>query len=80
MVGTGCVEPTITGPHYGHTNCMMLNLVAPLEMALNNGVHPVMGEKIGPETGDARYAFPEFEDFLAAYKPSLNISWNSLSR
>ncbi|HEY9161385.1 MAG TPA: pyruvate formate lyase family protein [Desulfomonilia bacterium] len=68
---TGCVEPTITGRHYGHTNCMMLNLVAPLEMALNNGVHPVMGEKIGPETGDARYAFPEFEDFLAAYKTQL---------
>ncbi|MCJ7714966.1 MAG: pyruvate formate lyase family protein, partial [Anaerolineales bacterium] len=48
---TGCVEPTITGKHYGHTNCMLLNMVAPMEMALNNGVHPVMGDKIGPQTG-----------------------------
>lgn len=65
---TGCVEPTIAGKHYGHTNCMLLNMVAPLEMALNNGVHPVMGEKIGPETGDVRTAFPAFDDFVTAYK------------
>ncbi len=65
---TGCVEPTIAGKHYGHTNCMLLNMVAPLEMALNNGIHPVMGEKIGPETGDVRTAFPAFDDFVAAYK------------
>jgi pyruvate formate-lyase/glycerol dehydratase family glycyl radical enzyme len=68
---TGCVEPTITGRHYGHTNCMMLNLVAPVEMALNNGVHPVTGDKIGPETGNARFAFPKYEDFLTAYKTQL---------
>ena len=68
---TGCVEPTIVGKHFGHTNCMLLNLVAPLEMALNNGVHPVMGEKIGPETGDVRNSFDTFEDFLNAYKTQL---------
>ena len=65
---TGCVEPTIAGKHYGHTNCMLLNMVAPLEMALNNGVHPVMGEKIGPETGHVATAFPDFDDFVRAYK------------
>lgn len=68
---TGCVEPTITGRHYGHTNCMLLNMVAPMEMALNNGVHPVMGDKIGPETGDARASFPTYEAFLNAYKTQL---------
>jgi len=68
---TGCVEPTISGKHYGHTNCMLLNMVAPLEMALNNGVHPVMGEKIGPETGDVRNSFKTFEDFYDAYKNQL---------
>lgn len=68
---TGCVEPTITGKHYGHTNCMLLNMVAPLEMALNNGIHPVMGEQIGPETGDARTAFASYEDFYNAYKVQL---------
>ena len=68
---TGCVEPTITGKHYGHTNCMLLNLVAPMEMALNNGVHPVMGDKIGPETGEVKASFPTYDDFLKAYKTQL---------
>jgi formate C-acetyltransferase len=68
---TGCVEPTIVGKHYGHTNAMLLNLVAPLEMALNNGVIPLSGEKVGPETGDVNTAFPTFEDFYNAYKTQL---------
>ncbi len=68
---TGCVEPTICGRHYGHTNCMLLNLVAPLEMALNNGTHPVMGEAVGPPTGDVARDFPAFGDFLSAYKAQL---------
>ena len=68
---TGCVEPTIAGKHYGHTNCMLLNLVAPLEMALNNGNIPLTGEKMGVETGDVRSDFPTFNDFLNAYKEQL---------
>jgi formate C-acetyltransferase len=68
---TGCVEPTIVGKHYGHTNCMLLNMVAPLEMALYNGVIPLSGEKEGPETGDVRSMFPTFEDFYQAYKTQL---------
>jgi len=68
---TGCVEPTIAGKHYGHTNCMLLNMVAPMEMALNDGIHPVMGEQIGPQTGDVRNSFGNYEDFLGAYKTQL---------
>ncbi len=68
---TGCVEPTICGKHYGHTNCMLLNMVAPLEMALNNGVHPIIGEQIGPKTGDVRTSFPTFEAFYNSYKTQL---------
>jgi len=68
---TGCVEPTIVGKHYGHTNSMLLNLVAPLEMALNNGIIPLTGDKMGLETGDVRLAFPTFNDFLDAYKAQL---------
>ncbi|MFW9947018.1 MAG: pyruvate formate lyase family protein, partial [Candidatus Odinarchaeota archaeon] len=68
---TGCVEPTIVGKHYGHTNCMLLNLVAPLEMALNNGVMPLTGDRVGIETGDVRNAFSTYEDFLNAYKTQL---------
>ena len=70
---TGCVEPTIAGKHYGHTNCMLLNMVAPLEMALNNGVHPVMGEQIGPKTGVASEDFKTFDDLVIAYKEQLKF-------
>jgi formate C-acetyltransferase len=70
---TGCVEPTIVGKHYGHTNAMLLNLVAPLEMALNNGIHPLIGEQVGPETGlPSLDKFPTFEDFYKAYKTQLS--------
>jgi formate C-acetyltransferase len=69
---SGCVEPDICGKHYGHTNCMLLNTVAPLEMALNNGVHPVMGEEIGPKTGDPAQ-MKTYEEFLEAYKVQLKF-------
>lgn len=66
---TGCVEPTIIGKHYGHTNSMLLNLVAPLEMALNNGIHPLIEEQVGEKTGiPSLEVFPTFEDFYNAYK------------
>jgi len=67
---SGCVEPDICGRHYGHTNCMLLNTVAPMEMVLNNGYHPVMEEQIGPETGDPAN-MKTFDEFLNAYKKQL---------
>ena len=68
---TGCVEPTIAGRHFGHTNCMMFNLVAPLELALHDGAHPMLGpERLGPATGDPR-ACPDFETFVEAYERQL---------
>lgn len=70
---TGCVEPTSAGRHMGHTNCMLLNTVAALEMALHDGVHPLVGEQVGPRTGDPAMegTFPAFDDFKAAYKEQL---------
>ena len=65
---TGCVEPTLSGRHIGHTNCMMFNMVAALEMAMFNGRHPLMRWDVGPKTGDIdRGAFPAFEDFYKAF-------------
>ncbi|MFX1297982.1 MAG: pyruvate formate lyase family protein, partial [Promethearchaeota archaeon] len=71
---TGCVEPTICGKHFGHTNCMMLNSVAALEMTLNNGYHPVISDKwqIGPTTGNLN-EFKTYQDFLNAYKTQLHF-------
>jgi len=43
--------------------------VAPLEMALNNGKHPLMNWKLGPETGIIeRGDFETFDDFWNAFK------------
>ncbi len=66
---TGCVEPTIQGRHFGHTGSILLNLVAPLEMALNNGRHPLMKWDVGPKTGSIENdAFHTFEDFFSAWE------------
>ncbi len=71
---TGCVEPTIPGKHFGHTNSMMFNMVAALEMSLNNGVHPLAEEQIGIKTGSIEEdAFPTFEDFFHAFERQLRF-------
>ena len=69
---TGCVEPTISGKHMGHTNCMMFNMVAALEMALFNGYHPLMRWHLGPETGQAE-SFENFEQFFDAFSVQIKF-------
>jgi len=65
---TGCVEPTLSCKHIGHTNMQMMNMVAALEMALNNGYHPVMKWKLGPDTGIIEDgAFTTFDEFFDAF-------------
>ena len=64
----GCVEPTIAGKHAGHTNFHLINMVAALEMALNNGRHPLMRWKLGPDTGEIEQGvFTTFEQFYEAF-------------
>ncbi len=71
---TGCVEPTLSGRHIGHTNCMMFNMVAALEMALNNGRHPLMRWDLGPRTGDINAgAFRDYESFFNAFEKQLRF-------
>lgn len=60
---TGCVEPTSCGRHFGHTNCMLVNLVAPLEMTLRDGQHPILGKTSAPRTGTPQ----TWEQFFEAY-------------
>ena len=67
---TGCVEPTITGKHMAHTGSVLFNLVAPLEMALHDGWHPLMELQAGPHTGPVS-DFATFEDFFSAYADQL---------
>ncbi len=65
---TGCVEPTLQGQHFGHTGSILMNMVAALEMALNNGRHPLMKWDAGPKTGCIENDdFGTFEAFFTAY-------------
>lgn len=65
---TGCVEPSLPGLHAGTTSALEINLVAPLEMAMHNGRHPVAGWGLGPQTGLMQdETFPVFEDFFNAF-------------
>jgi pyruvate-formate lyase len=65
---TGCVEPTLSGRHIGHTNFQMISMVAALEMALNNGRHPLMKWKVGPDTGIVENGdFKTFDQFFEAF-------------
>ena len=70
---TGCVEPTSCGRHMGHTNCMLLKLIDPLEITLNNGTHPLIGQVVGAKTGNLRgkNAPKTFEAFFDLYKRQL---------
>lgn len=71
---TGCVEPTLSGRHMGHTNCMMFNMVAALEMAMNNGRHPLMRWDVGPKTGSVENGdFDTFEKFYKAFCAQLDF-------
>ncbi|MBF0226157.1 MAG: pyruvate formate lyase family protein [Desulfobacterales bacterium] len=74
---TGCVEPTISGKHFGHTGCIMFNLVAAMEMALNQGKHPLMDCKVGPETPFVE-EFNSFEEFWKAYTAQLNFLMDNI--
>ena len=71
---TGCVEPTISGKHFGHTNSMMMNMVAALEMAMNNGYHPLMRWQLGSNTGSIENGdFKTFDDFFNAFKTQMEF-------
>jgi formate C-acetyltransferase len=67
---SGCVETGAFGKE-----CYILtgyfNLVKVLEIALNNGLDPRTGKKIGLETGDPA-KFNSFDELFATFKTQLN--------
>jgi formate C-acetyltransferase len=62
--------PTIGGEQWAQPGAVSLNLVAPLEMAFNAGVHPRATEAQGPNTGAPR-SFRSFDELLAAFQAQL---------
>ncbi len=64
----GCVELASAGRSYDASSSIIMNLVAPLELALYDGKRPATGmEQIGPKTGDPSQ-FNSFDEFWQAYK------------
>ncbi|MBI9084693.1 MAG: glycyl radical protein [Desulfobacterales bacterium] len=66
---SGCIEAGAFG-----RECYILtgyfNLPKILELTLNNGIDPVTGRRLGPETGDPE-RFETYEAFFAAYSTQL---------
>jgi pyruvate-formate lyase len=68
-VATGCVEPSLPGKHSSSTSSLEINLVAPLEMTMNNGKHPLMNWNLGPKTGSIENGdFNTFEQFWSSFE------------
>ena len=63
---SGCSLPTVPGVSWDIIGGLV-NLPLMVELALNNGYSPVLGEQIGVETGDPRQ-FKTYEDVWEAYK------------
>ena len=66
---SGCVETGAFGRE-AYILTGYFNLPKVLEIALNNGVDPRTGKRIGLETGDPR-VFATFEDVFAAFRKQL---------
>lgn len=68
----GCVELASSGRDYPASSSIMLNLAAPLEMALFQGKRPITGEEqIGPATPDPA-TLKSFEEFWEVFKTQLD--------
>ncbi len=67
----GCVEMGIQGKMCHFANSGYFSLLKVLELTLFNGIDPLSGEQLGPQTGDVR-VFSDFEEFLRAYKTQIS--------
>ncbi len=66
----GCVETTSAGRTMGMTGAILINVASVLELALNDGVHPLSGSQIGPKT-DRLSNFSSFDDVYEALEGQL---------
>ncbi|MDO8473402.1 MAG: DUF3029 family protein [Dehalococcoidia bacterium] len=85
----GCVNPLLPGCWSNH-RATGINMAKILELALHDGVDPVSGVRLGPNTGDAR-KFGSIEDLYQAHLKQLefildrletraNIGWQTRSK
>ncbi|MFQ5999995.1 MAG: formate C-acetyltransferase/glycerol dehydratase family glycyl radical enzyme, partial [Candidatus Bathyarchaeia archaeon] len=67
----GCVEPGPFGKSFTSSDAALFNLPICLELALNNGVSSVLGEKVGLETGNP-LNFETINDVIEAFRKQVS--------
>ena len=68
----GCLEFVVPGKDSGYLYIATHNLAQAMELALNNGVSRIDGQKIGAETGDPRN-FQSFEEVQEAFRKQVEL-------
>lgn len=63
----GCVRPELPGEACGILSSIHISVPKALELALNNGIDMMNGEKVGIPTGDPS-TFKSYEDVVEAFK------------
>nr|MBQ4319594.1 hypothetical protein [Clostridia bacterium] len=77
-VPIGCYEPAVLGREVGCTGSTSLNIAKAVELALNSGIDPMSGHRLGCET-EAPEAMTSFEKLLDAVKAQLNHLIDSIA-
>ncbi|WP_018527079.1 glycyl radical protein [Alkalispirochaeta alkalica] len=67
----GCVELSPSGNSLGWSDAAMFNLVKALELALNDGVCLLTGERLGPATGTLE-DYPSFEALQEGFRRQID--------
>lgn len=67
----GCVELAPFGTSFTSSDAALFNIALCLELALNNGESIVLGQKIGPETGNP-LEFESIEDVIEAFRKQIS--------
>lgn len=63
----GCIEPSVPGITDFQSNAGYFNPSKVFEITLHNGVDPLTGKQVGPETGDVR-TFTSVKQIMDAYE------------
>lgn len=67
----GCVELAPFGTSFTSSDAALFNIALCLELALNNGESPMLGQKIGLETGDPM-EFRSIDDVIEAFRKQVS--------
>jgi pyruvate formate-lyase/glycerol dehydratase family glycyl radical enzyme len=68
------IDPNMTGvDNNGRNNSGWINLPKPIELAMFNGVNPINGVQIGPQTGDPR-TFTSMSQFTEAVRTQIEYA------